>query len=956
MSMPLKPAHVHIRTSQTLKEPNASGLFHDAQLGLQECGKHIKKHPKQISCPSECAFLRAEPTKVCQFKCVQDVDCNDDNPLAAYPNPHTMRCEACHVAGCAHCEGDRYTCGRCLDGFDLTKGKCLNQNRHVWNAVYAVTGIIALVSLYYLIVLLFVRDHHVNEVALEAGIDHRQKALIRQRNENKEIDQLHLWTNLCDDRYDICGSGVMLHFQWQRAILVWSVVVTLLFGLACILFWERIGLFTRPNSRESYDACEENVGAIHAEYNHMEQVFFYFTIFTYVFTLFGSVWLAHHQMQKYVDNDLKTVTIRDFALIVKGLPIMDGGEKVEESLRAFFEAQDQFTKLGDESAQGQSKIVGVSACWDYREKREEVSAQVRRDFELDESVVDAKLKSDAKLKIEPERKRKCCDPTLRCVDAALGIGSAPCADEADEEEPETENIKQLLTELKTCGTCYVIFEDSASTSKALENATQKPLIYEDSRDGKTYTLKVSDTDCEPLSVCWSGYGTHKSEFRWHMAQLVVAIVVVIFILDFFFYWPQVEYLLSYHKVPGMSQGSATALTMLGFLVTICNNLIYTIIGMLTQRAGWVNADAKASFYVSFYSLAVFFNTFLDMLVVLYIAQGYSVDQALQNEVAADSTMSAEALARPNMQHALYEQFTIYLVPGALFYGFIHEPITLVYLPQLLYKSIVGSRGDISVKDAEDILEYPPFDLSRYGDILCNVGLCCSMLLFTHSELWWMFFMLVLSNLFLYAWDHVKVLRFSSKTIYPTSRTDDSMMYMMCLPGGVLASAIVFKRLGIKYSDFANLRFNVVTFMLAAFFAHCVLHVVLIKLIRHWSRKQRDQRLADLGGRNLFDSTYKTIAKRKPANYFNTNPVHCLRSKHFYKHTPECVFYRVGKESQLKRNEAIGLYFTPHEAEEQEMCPGATTYEKIEGAWSKFVSGAVPESVAEYRNAVKRESM
>merc|ERR1712014_294213 len=54
--------------------------------------------------------------------------------------------------------------------------------------------------------------------------------------------------------------------------------------------------------------------------------------------------------------------------------------------------------------------------------------------------------------------------------------------------------------------------------------------------------------------------------------------------------------------------------------------------------------------------------------------------------------------------------------------------------------------------------------------------------------------------------------------------------------------------------------------------------------------------------------YEEVASKVPANFFNSNPIHCLRSAYVHRHTPPCVPYRLGKEHLQRRNTSIGLYF------------------------------------------------
>merc|ERR1719454_614580 len=111
----------------------------------------------------------------------------------------------------------------------------------------------------------------------------------------------------------------------------------------------------------------------------------------------------------------------------------------------------------------------------------------------------------------------------------------------------------------------------------------------------------------------------------------------------------------------MSQGGFLSGFLLGMLIVVCNNIIYTLIGKVADKCGWTDNDSKDCFYCVKYTVAVFFNTCIDLGTVLILAQGYSVEMAQKMQIAADSTMSPKAVAEsPDMQRALYVKLVEYI--------------------------------------------------------------------------------------------------------------------------------------------------------------------------------------------------------------------------------------------------------------------------------------------------------
>merc|ERR1740121_2630122 len=70
-------------------------------------------------------------------------------------------------------------------------------------------------------------------------------------------------------------------------------------------------------------------------------------------------------------------------------------------------------------------------------------------------------------------------------------------------------------------------------------------------------------------------------------------------------------------------------------------------------------------------------------------------------------------------------------------------------------------------------------------------------------------------------------------------------------------------------------------------------------------------------------TYDSCARRHAANYFNSNPLHALRSRYFYMHNPPVDYCRHGKEHHMRINEALGQFFADEEAEKEDYDKGVS---------------------------------
>jgi len=102
----------------------------------------------------------------------------------------------------------------------------------------------------------------------------------------------------------------------------------------------------------------------------------------------------------------------------------------------------------------------------------------------------------------------------------------------------------------------------------------------------------------------------------------------------------------------------------------------------------------------------------------------------------------------------------------------------------------------------------------------------------------------------------------------------------------------------------------VTACALAFFAHILLHTVLLKYVVPKFGLTGESDGAET-------NTYKDCSQRLACSWFTANPVYCLRSQYVYKHSPPCTYYLPGKEHLIEKNEEIGLFFEDCPAKEED---------------------------------------
>jgi len=198
----------------------------------------------------------------------------------------------------------------------------------------------------------------------------------------------------------------------------------------------------------------------------------------------------------------------------------------------------------------------------------------------------------------------------------------------------------------------------------------------------------------------------------------------------------------------------------------------------------------------------------------------------------------------------------------------------------------------------------PYDLTRYGDILISV-ICCILVCFIASpDVWQVFAYLTCMLVFCYCWDHYRVLRLSPRAWMDDNVMDDFCIMMLSVPCACLAAAVVFRKYG-AHNDPNLSRDSVPVWCFIAFFLHLAFHMAcyLVILARI---KVTDSAVE---GSEDKHPCYPNVAGETAYNWFNTNYVHCLRSKYIYKDGPAwCIPAKLGREYLLRRNAKLGLYY------------------------------------------------
>jgi len=440
------------------------------------------------------------------------------------------------------------------------------------------------------------------------------------------------------------------------------------------------------------------------------------------------------------------------------------------------------------------------------------------------------------------------------------------------------------------------------------------------------SLVVKAAHCEPDSVKWENltdpelaenslFSRLAIGLKWVLGGLTVWLCV--------FYAPFVWVSTTHGYHHGQEPPALETVTF-SMVVVLGNVIMYTVCSEATDRMKFTYVKDHEVAYMFFYNSACMLNVILDLVVTFQVA--YSRLQGLDTRTyhgqTLDEVPTAVALSTTyGMQRELADSLKAYSFPGTFLIPFVVEPFAAVYLPYFLMVLLIRVHRKIGQHSADAYLASIPFDLSRYADIHLNVTLAALVLFFPGGYNLIMFFGLVVSHVWIYVYDHFRVLRFSPSFHFVNMDTDWWAQWMFCIPAGIILSALAFKYnqwvkydltksiFGSHYGDPNESNWGVGILFVVVFFAHIALHTLMLsKVVPLFGVKPAE--LDDC-------EEYKYCAKRLPYSWTTSNPVCCLRSRYVYEHKIPITFCMRGKEHLLQKNEELGQYFSDEKTEAED---------------------------------------
>jgi len=830
-------------------------------------------------CPADCPYWAAEvgKGKSCRFQCLTKAQCGTLDPDARIADPNSRICRKCRVPGCKTCSaGTADTCAKCEIGYSLgDAGECSSDYFRIFISVLCIVLVLGTFVLAWLVFLQFAKV--TNPEGLREGLEFRSRLKLHIPKDKVESGERQLWpisTNL--HAVAVAGPGLVLHMNFQVAMIIWSCVI--------IVVWVLLAYSTHPEllALGLYPAnTPQQLCAVTLRGKEMQRDMMWakvlFIVLAYLGTFAGSLAYAVFQLRTFqkIDDD---TSMTDFAAICVGLPQVKGSERVEEKLRSCIER-----------ACGQ-KVVGVSVCWDYKTRADEVQDALESELLLAEPDAEPEL-PDQK---EDSAVHSLADKAFGWISELFGFSDRP----AEKKVVEEDEIKGLVAEIDSTDSAFAVFENESARDAAVEAARELGGV---SFEGARLTL--AQETCEPDTVRWECFDVTMGQFVTRSCVGVLIIILALVIWAVGFYLPFAYYSASFSYASGEEPGFLQGF-LFSMLVVAGNQIMYFLCGEISERAGFRFNDQKEVFYIALYTLACFLNLCVDMTLEFFL--GYRIMIAghvhtADGRLLEDLSSFQEIFETFVMQKSLGQRLFAYCFTGTFLLPFIAEPIGAIYAPYHLMKLLLRTHPQVRGRDAEKSMEFfCPMDMGRYGDIMLNVMLSSLIFFFPSGTTLKMFIAFAVSHVYIYAYDQYRILRCVPAFNFASNFIDRYAQAILAIPCGFILVCIIFKSNGMEHAWAPKVKgYQLGALCAAAFLGHLAVHwLALVFVIPRFKR----------AGHALSEVSYPEAAAGTPCTWFNANPVHCLRSKYLYGDNPPCQYCVNGKEHLLKSNPAIGCYY------------------------------------------------
>lgn len=865
---------------EDLLQQNSSGFGSTGMITHLPCGVAMKLNASfslDASCPAACPLL-ADPTskskkEFCISKCVVADQCAYINAEAPVPDEKLGSCRGPIVPGCdEHSLDGTDTCLRCGAFRVLENGKCHLYYKKTAYGVLALLVVVVLVLLWILGDLML--RPATNETNLEDALNYRSKQKFRKPDSDGTGRHLYaLSTNLCNTI--IGGPGLALHFRFQAVLICWAAVVAASWVLLALLTdYDLLVLGTKE-----FGTAFRNCVLVAWGRSTQRRLMFVkesFVIIVYIFSVVGSIIFGIQQLRFYQQLDEQNDTMKDYAVIISDLPSLAGTEPVEQELKECLETSTSQT------------VVGVSICWAYREQKDTIHVEMMKSLHKQQGQRVTHFQQPVE-EMGPFRRR------LFEIEKMI-------LSEGEEQEVSEAELKELVQSIRSSSMAFAVFDTEQARDEAVQ-LLSNGLIFRD------HTVRVKAATLEPHGVHWNNIdGTGFNGKLWRLAKGFVYIVLCLFLWMLIFYTPYAWAILKFNYEGGRQPGVIYTL-IFSVIVCVGNLLMAEICGRVADAIGFEFKDTRENCYMVLYLTAIALNAGLDLWTTYFMATQIMVGMDFRTEdgiLLADVDSFVQKFESYALQRSMGQQLIEYAWPCTFIVPFLAEPCAVIFLFSRIFMLLVGSHPELKVWECRNWLAALDLELGRYADCLVNVYLATMVFLFPGGYTQWIFFYLAVSHIYIYVYDHYRVLRVVPRATFSSMNIDFCAQALLAPACGILLVAIIFKGNCMAGSYYCLDAAPLLSTCFFAFLAHCAIHIFLLScLVPLFGLREK--------GYRKDAKKYSEVAASEPCSWFSANPIHCLRSKFVFNHSPPCSYFMAGLESKMEVNESIGCFFKENAA-------------------------------------------
>jgi len=905
---------------KAVKSPEEKALFPQQTVQSRRDNQRKCDEPEYApgsACPEACPYLAEEngTARTCFFRCVPAEMCGEyplkvDESMAVAAKGGRLMCQRCKATGCDKCKFGSQECVQCMAGFHLWHdGTCKNIFRYVEWSMYISLAIVAILFLSWIMELALRRSS--NDEGLEQGIIFRHNTVVAMPEgtpagtgiQRQGKAQLYpLFVNLMNDP-NIGGPALCLHMRFQLYLILWPAILGAAYVvMAYVLEPDMMKL---PQWNDNLDLCglmrwgERNI-------QDVKVVRLAYLVFSYVFTLTSAFVFAVSNELAFQNLDNNSASIKDYTAYMTGLPKFKGGVDAEEFIHGFVEQC------------ARKEVVGVSICWNYHDYEDDIIKAVEQDMEDMEEEVNPKWALQ-----KSEQLKKAMDAGVKKPWDVGGARFFPMLynkfdnawrkylwgipfDRTVKDEDYEQNISTILEKLESSGKAWIVFDSENDRDSAIKAFAETQFLFppDDVTNGQqerwqatNKRIHLKKREVEPSTVNWQNYKGSGPLYR-----LIAAIVGVITMLALWivFYVPFSKYMAE------KLQAKGRVLTLMDpdyYFVTIVvlmgNQFMYLVCDLASTYVQFELEDVRQVCYNALYSCAVFLGSFIDLAVNGYFSYLLLVRQDVHTSdgrAIQDLGNISDIILSFPMQRELGETLYLYAFPATFLISFIGEAIGCVGFVGWISQMIVRSRPEFRGRKAEKAMSYfLEMNMCRYSDLVFNALLATLVNFVSGGTTWSLFRAMAFSHVFVYCYDHWRVIRVTPQFCYSSQSIDRSSQVLMVLPCAIILVAVCFWVSQIYDVETGD----AVLWTCVAVLVHVVVHVWGIWYLVPWASEVPHKASTD---------TYAAVASKTPASFFTKNPVHCLRSKHLKKDDPPCGYFIPGKGHLIRANPSIGQYY------------------------------------------------